>query len=166
LSEAGIDLIEISGGTYEKPVMAGAAPSPKASTRQREAYFLAFAEKARTATATPLVVTGGFRTVAGMNEALHSGAVDLVGLARLLAIEPDAPLRLLAGKDPKHRVKPISTGIKMVDKMALMEVMWYARQLRRIGNNHSPKPNESGFKSLLATLMENGWGTFRTRLRA
>lgn len=165
LSDIGIDLIEISGGTYEKPVMAGVAPQKK-STRKREAYFLEFAEKARKATNTPLVLTGGFRTVAGMNEALETGAVDLIGIARLLAIEPDAPKRLLAGQESTHQVKPISTGIKMVDKMALMEVMWYARQMRRIGNNKNPKPHESGFKSLLATFMENGWGTFRTRLRA
>lgn len=166
LAAAGIDLIEISGGTYEAPAMATKRFTQKDSTRQREAYFLDFAEKARQAVDTPLVVTGGFRSVAGMNEAIESGAVDMVGIARLLAIEPDAPRRLLAGNESRHQVKPITTGVKMVDKMALMEVMWYGRQLRRMGNGRSPKPNESGLKSLFATLLENGWGTFRTRLRA
>jgi 2,4-dienoyl-CoA reductase-like NADH-dependent reductase (Old Yellow Enzyme family) len=132
LSEAGVDMIEISGGTYEAPVMAGVTTEPvKESTRRREAYFLEFAEKARSATKTPLMVTGGFRSVAGMNDAIVSGAVDFVGLARLLAIEPDAPKRLLAGMEPRHAVKPIRTGIGAVDRMALLEVAWYARQLRR-----------------------------------
>lgn len=46
VDEAGIDLIEISGGTYEAPAMAGAkADKRKASTIAREAYFLDFAEK-------------------------------------------------------------------------------------------------------------------------
>lgn len=167
LSEAGIDLIEISGGTYEEPAMAtGKQLKKKASTQAREAYFLDFAEKARQAVDTPLVVTGGFRSVNGMNRALAEGDIDMVGIARLLAIEPNAPQRLLAGQESKHQVKPISTGIKQVDKMALMEVMWYGRQLRRLGNGQRPKPKESGLKSLLATLMENGWGTLRTRLRA
>jgi 2,4-dienoyl-CoA reductase-like NADH-dependent reductase (Old Yellow Enzyme family) len=166
LSEAGIDHIEISGGTYEAPVMTGAKRRKSASTLQREAYFLDFAEKARKAVSTPLAVTGGFRSVNGMADAVGSGAIDMVGIARLLAIEPDAPRRLLAGKNSQHQVKPISTGVKAVDQMALMEVMWYGRQLRRIANGNNPKPRESGFKSLLATLVENGWGTFKTRLRA
>lgn len=166
LSAAGMDLIEISGGTYEEPAMTGKEYPKKASTVAREAYFLAFAEKARKATKTPLVVTGGFRSPQGMEAALESGAVDFVGIARLLAIEPEAPQRLLEGKPSRYQVKPISTGIKMVDKAGMMEVMWYGRQLRRLGNGKSAKPNESGLKSLLMTSLEGGWGTFRTRLRA
>lgn len=166
LSAAGMDLIEISGGTYEEPAMTGKEYPKKESTLKREAYFLEFAEKARQATSTPLVVTGGFRSPEGMEGALASGAVDFVGIARLLAIEPEAPKRLLSGQPSRHQVKPISTGIKMVDDAAMMEVMWYGRQLRRLGNGKHPKPNESGLKSLLMTSLEGGWGTLRTRLRA
>lgn len=166
LEAAGIDHIEISGGTYESPSMAGAKRFQKESTRQREAYFLEFAEKARQAVKTPLAVTGGFRTAAGINAALATGAIDMAGLARLLAVESDAPERLLAGKATRAEVKPISTGIALVDKAALMEVTWYGRQLRRMGNGRAPKPDESGLKSLAASLLESGWGVFRTRLRA
>lgn len=168
LSEAGIDMIEISGGTYEAPVMAGVSAGPvKESTRRREAYFLEFAEKARKATTTPLMVTGGFRSVAGMNDAIASGAVDFVGIARSLAIEPDLPKRLLQGLEPVHAVRPIRTGIAAVDRMALLEVAWYARQLRRMGAGADPKPDESPVWSLLASVVENGWHTFQTRrLRA
>ncbi|MFN3586502.1 MAG: NADH:flavin oxidoreductase/NADH oxidase family protein, partial [Moraxellaceae bacterium] len=131
LSEAGIDMIEISGGTYEAPAMAGVHVAVKESTRRREAYFLEFAEKARAAVKTPLMLTGGFRTSAGMAEAVRSGAIDFVGVARALAIEPDMPARVLAGREPRYAVKPITTGIAMVDRMALMEVAWYSRQMRR-----------------------------------
>lgn len=149
LAEAGIDLIEISGGTYEAPAMTGVKAQAKGgapvkdSTRQREAYFLAFAEKARQAVKTPLVVTGGFRSSQGMAEAITSGAVDMVGLARVLAVEPDLPNRLLAGREPINEVKPIKTGIGMIDKMGLLEVTWYTGQLKRIGNGEAPKPKES-----------------------
>lgn len=168
LSDAGIDHIEISGGTYEAPAMAGKRQAPvKESTRRREAYFLEFAEKARAAVNTPLVVTGGFRSLAGMAEAITSGAVDFVGLARGVAIEPDLPKRLIAGKEPRHQVRPIRTGIRMVDDMGMMEVMWYSRQLHRMGKGQEPRPNESGLWSLLASVAGSGWGTFRTRrLRA
>lgn len=166
LADAGIDLIEISGGTYEAPAMAGARPQ-KESTRRREAYFLEFAEKARAAVKTPLMLTGGFRTSAGMAEAVSSGAVDLVGMARGLAIEPDLSHRVLSGEDPRHKVKPISTGIAPIDRMALMEVAWYSRQLRRMAKGGEPRPNESGLVSFLLGMSENGWNTFKTRrLRA
>ena len=106
LAQAGIDFIEISGGTYEAPAMSGAVKVPqRASTLAREAYFLDFAEKIRSSVKVPLMLTGGFRSLAGMNEAIQTGAVDLIGLARLLAIEPDAPKSLLAGLDPKHQVR-------------------------------------------------------------
>jgi len=168
LADAGIDLIEISGGTYEVPAMNGAMQkSKKASTVAREAYFLEFSEKVRAAVTVPLMVTGGFRTVAGMNAALRSGALDVVGLARLLAIDPDAPAALLQGHDSPQQVRPIKTGIKLVDQMGVMEVLWYTRQLKRIATGKAPCPNESGLSAFVKSAFNSGWGTFRTqRLRS
>lgn len=168
LADAGIDLIEISGGTYEAPAMGGGMQeSKKASTVAREAYFLEFAEKMRANVKVPLMVTGGFRTVAGMNAALRSGALDLVGLARLLAIDPDAPAALLQGRDSAQQVRTISTGIKAVDRMGIMEVLWYERQLKRIARGGEPRPDEGGLSAFLMSALGSGWGTFRTRrLRA
>ncbi|MGH6645465.1 NADH:flavin oxidoreductase/NADH oxidase family protein [Aquabacterium sp.] len=146
LAAEGIDLIEVSGGTYEAPAMTGVKADQAAvkdSTRQREAYFMAFAEKARQAVKTPLVVTGGFRSSQGMAEAITSGAVDMVGLARVLAVEPDLPKRLLAGQEAINVIKPIKTGIGFIDKMGLLEVTWYTGQLKRIGKGEAPKPRES-----------------------
>ncbi|AJG24358.1 NADH:flavin oxidoreductase/NADH oxidase family protein [Cupriavidus basilensis] len=168
LTTAGIDLIEISGGTYEAPAMSGAMREPKKeSTVAREAYFLEFAEKVRAAVKVPLMVTGGFRTAAGINAALCSGALDVVGLARLLAIDPDAPAALLHGRDSLRQVRPISTGLKAVDRMGIMEVLWYTRQLKRIAMGREPRPDESGLAAFVKSALRSGWGTFRTRrLRA
>lgn len=168
LVKAGIDLIEISGGTYEAPAMSGAMDEPKkASTTSREAYFLEFAKRVRAAVAVPLMVTGGFRTAAGMNAALRSGSLDVVGLARLLAIDPHAPVALLQGRDSDQQVRPISTGLKAVDRMGIMEVLWYTRQLKRIAKGQAPQPDESGLLAFLKSALHSGWGTFRTRrLRA
>ena len=168
LVDAGIDLIEISGGTYEAPAMSGAFNKPqKTSTAAREAYFLEFAEKVRSVVKTPLMVTGGFRSFAGMNAALQSGAVDVIGIARLMAIDPDAPAALLNGRDSNQLVRPISTGIKPIDRMGLMEILWYTRQLKRIAQGSNPNPNESGLWAFLSSVINSGWGTYRTkRLRA
>lgn len=164
LVAGGIDQVEISGGTYEAPAMTGIM---KESTRAREAYFMEFAEKARASVPVPLMVTGGFRSLNGMADALRDGSIDQVGIARSLAIEPDLPARLLGGGEPLHQVKPITTGIAMIDRMALMEVAWYSRQLRRIGEGRAPEPNESGLSSFAVGMIENGWHTFKTRrLRA
>jgi|TARA_R110001599_G_scaffold16650_10_gene67450 2,4-dienoyl-CoA reductase-like NADH-dependent reductase (Old Yellow Enzyme family) len=165
LAKAGIDLIEISGGNYEAPAMM--LGDVKASTQRREAYFLAFAAKVREHTDVPLMVTGGFRTAAGMNAALKQGHLDLVGIARLLAVEPDVAHRLLGGHDPQQTIRPIKTGIGLVDGSGSMEVTWYARQLRRLSEGQAPRPTESGLRSFLLDLPEKGLGILRNRrLRA
>ena len=148
--------------------MSGAFNKPqKTSTALREAYFLEFAEKVRSVVKTPLMVTGGFRSLAGMNAALQSGALDVVGIARLMAIDPDAPEALLSGRDSNQEVRPISTGIKPIDRMGLMEILWYTRQLKRIVRGGNPNLNESGIWAFLSSVVNIGWGIYRTkRLRA
>lgn len=151
LDALGVDFIEISGGTYEAPAMTGV----KQSTRQREAYFLEFAEKVRGEVKTALMVTGGFRTRAGMDAALQSGACDLIGIARPLAVETDAPNNLVAGADVKYAVKPIKTGIKPFDNMGVMEIIWYAAQFKTIGAGKTPDPNLSPLKVFAHYLKGN-----------
>ncbi|MGR0305950.1 NADH:flavin oxidoreductase/NADH oxidase family protein [Acinetobacter beijerinckii] len=160
LSKAGIDLIEISGGTYES----GVAKAPqKASTIAREAFFIDFAEKVRAQVKTPLMVTGGFRSVEGMNQALGSDAFDVVGIARLMAIDPDAPKYLLAGTNSEQTVQPIKTGIKKIDQLGVMEVLWYTQQLNRIAKGSNPKPKESGLWAFIKSVLKSGWGTYKTQ---
>lgn len=61
LAASEVDLIEISGGSYESPAMMGAGKSR--NTLDREAYFLEYAQMVRSVAGNvPLAVTGGFRT--------------------------------------------------------------------------------------------------------
>lgn len=161
LEEAGIDMVEISGGTYEVPAMTG-MKRVRESTRQREAYFLEFAEKARATIKVPLMLTGGFRSLSGMAEAISSGAVDFIGLARPLALEPDLPRRLLNGQEAINSIKPVTTGIKAIDRMGLLEITWYTRQLRRMGKGKEPKPKASALQSFALSVLEGGWKTLRS----
>ena len=165
LEKAGIDHVEISGGTYEAPTMSG--KDIRESTKQREAYFLAFAEKIRKEVKLPLAVTGGFRSATAMNSALKAGSLDMIGLARPLAVDTQYPNKLLAGQTLDINVNPIKTGIKAIDKMAIMEVAWYGRQLHRISKGQAPKPNENALMSFFKVLAATGLNTFKTkRLRA
>ncbi len=161
LSKAGIDLIEVSGGTYESPSMVG--HKVKASTLKREAYFLDYAEKVRKLIDTPLVVTGGFRSAAVMNDALARNVMDMVGIARPLAVEPNLPNKLLADKDAKIELRTLSTGVRAVDKMAMLDITWYEHQLERMANRKAPKENLSEWVSFAKTLTSAGMYSFRKR---
>lgn len=85
LDETSVDLIDISGGTYfpgAKSASDAGGPGP---------YFLKFAQRARTVTTKPLMLTGGFKTKAQAEDAVASGAVDLAGLARAMILDPELP---------------------------------------------------------------------------
>ena len=93
-----------------------------------------------------------------------------MGLARALAMARDSPQGLLAGKKPLHQVKPITNGIKLTDKMGILEISWYTGQLKRIGRGQPTRPNEPG----LWVFAKQAWAMARagkkkrvpTKLRA
>ena len=154
MSELGIDFIEISGGNYESPEMLTA----KASTKQREAFFIDYAEKARKVSQVPLIITGGFRSEQAMNDALNSGHLDFIGIARPLALMPDLPSQIKNGTYQIITTERIKTGFAPVDKKlgAVLEMDWYMYQMALIGQGKQPNPKLSPWKVLLKTLWENG----------
>ncbi|MDQ3034831.1 MAG: NADH oxidase, partial [Myxococcota bacterium] len=131
-----IDLLEISGGTYESAAMFEETKAVHESSRKREAFFLEYAELARKRVRMPLMLTGGFRTREGMDAALSSGAVDVIGLARPLAIEPDLPALLSRGEREHARPVRLATGIKTLD--AVIQGGWYQAQIDRIARGGEP----------------------------
>ena len=138
LDREGIDLLEISGGTYESAAMFEETVAAHESSKKREAFFLDYAEKARARVTTPLMLTGGFRTKAGMESALASGAIDVVGLARPLAAEPDLPRRLMSDEAAHAAPIRIATGVKNLD--ALLQGAWYQVQIDRMARGRDPDP--------------------------
>ena len=161
LDEAGIDLIEISGGSYEAPIMADG--TGKKSSLQREAYFLEYAEKVRKRVDTPLVVTGGFRSSLAMRQALTSGATDFIGLARPMALDPNMPHKAIQDESYQVQSRPLTTGFKALDKMVLLNMSWYEVQLARIAKGKSPKLNLSEWYSTLIVFKHLGIFAFRKR---
>lgn len=162
LSQLGIDLIEISGGNYESQVMMG---NKRTSTKVREAYFLEYCKKVRTLVDTPLMLTGGFRSQNAMQEALDSGACDIIGLGRSIVLNPDFPNQLMNGENIVSEVHPLTTGWKMLDKLFPLEITWYTNQIHRMGNGKNPRPNLSVKVSVLQTLISIGIGSLK-RVRA
>ena len=78
-------------------------------------------------------------------------------------VEPDVSTRLLQGQDPRQTVRPIKTGIGLVDRMAIMEVTWYTRQLQRMGRGRQPRPRESGLKAFVCSAVSSASGIRATR---
>lgn len=146
LSTEKVDLLEISGGTYERsPWQEGR--NQRDSTKAREAYFLDYAEKVRKVARMPLMLTGGLRSAEGMASAVASGAVDVVGLARPLAVEPDLPRRLLAGETDRALRLELDTGIKKLDDF--LEVAWYQQQIQRMAKGEAPDPSSCRLSALV-----------------
>ncbi|MBZ5734063.1 NADH:flavin oxidoreductase [Nocardioides sp. TRM66260-LWL] len=168
LVEEGVDLIEISGGTYENPALFGEVDDLRGSgsgTSVKEAYFAAFARRVRDrAAGVPLALTGGIRTREAMERLLADG-VDLIGLGRPLAIDPDATARLVAG-DPGRTLRrytlPTVAGLAG-------ESEWYETQIGRMGAGLEPDP---GLRPVVAAARfiggeaVRGLGERRRRARA
>lgn len=135
----------------------------KESTRKREAFFVEFAEKLRKDVDVPLVVTGGFRSTKGMNAALQRGALDFIGIARPLAIEPELPR--IAISDPNFVIElpHLSKGVKALDLLGAHNITWYEQQIWRMAKNKTPKPSLSPWRTLGATLWSNGKYAFSKR---
>ena len=163
LADLGMDLIEISGGTYETPEMARDSKTQKASTREREAFFIEYAEKVRKLVDVPLAVTGGFRSTRGMNAALASGALDFIGIARPLAVDPSLPNKAMANPDYRIDLPILTTGIKAIDFVAVHNIYWYENQIWRMARNRKPKPNLSPWVSFAKTMAGNGKHALRRR---
>ena len=150
LENEGIDLIEISGGTYEKPAMIQG--DRKKSTIAREAYFLDYIEKARKLIKTPLLLTGGIRSVSVMEKALKDGNLDFIGLARPFCLYPNLANQVFDGSVKRFETPIPNIGIKFLDKLGGVELPWYELQIQRIGKGKSPKTNLPGTLALWFSL--------------
>jgi 2,4-dienoyl-CoA reductase-like NADH-dependent reductase (Old Yellow Enzyme family) len=167
-----IDLIEISGGTYESPAMEGRPVMQSASTRAREAYFIEYAQAAREfAGAVPLAVTGGFRTRAAMSEAVRSGACDVVGLGRPTTVNPAAADSVLTTRQERLHVPDVSPPLparlantaRAKTFLSAVELQWHAGQLHRLGAGGEPDPTIGPLATTVALLKNNGINAFRAR---
>ena len=136
LSKEGIDLIEISGGTYEAPAMMG---KRKKSTIKREVYFMDYIEKASKITTTPLMLTGGFRTTSIMKDAIASNQLDIIGIARPFAVYPNIGNEIFNENRVNFNTKIKKTGVKGID--GAMNIIWYESQIKRLGKRKLPQPD-------------------------
>ncbi|MFT3660106.1 MAG: NADH:flavin oxidoreductase/NADH oxidase family protein [Gordonia sp. (in: high G+C Gram-positive bacteria)] len=135
LAPLGVDVVELSGGSYEAPAMTGQAGDER--TRAREAYFLTLAEELAATSPLPLMLTGGVvrRPVA---EEVLAGGIALVGMGSALAVDPELPNRWRSDADAAVRLRPVTLKDKAVASAAGMARI--RRQLRRLGRGRATRP--------------------------
>jgi 2,4-dienoyl-CoA reductase-like NADH-dependent reductase (Old Yellow Enzyme family) len=149
LNGVGLDLLELSGGSLEQPKVVGVTlkdegeDGPRASALRREAYFVAFAGSVRNVASMPVMVTGGFRSFAGMVEAQKGGDLDVVGLARPLIAEPEAPRRLLAGEIDKLLSPEATLNVFHI-------LPWNYMQVERLADGLDPDLSLTGEAAMAA----------------
>ena len=115
LNELGVDLVELSGGSYEAPAMQGDARDGR--TLAREAYFVEFARDIQTVAKMPVMVTGGVRR-RPIAEMVVQNGVDMVGIGTALAIDPNLPRDWLQGKDSAPELPAITWKNKAMASLA------------------------------------------------
>lgn len=171
LEAASVDLIEISGGTYEQPKLLGIDGMEEeenqnipASTLMREAYFVDFAMAMRKKLKIPLMVTGGFRQSIAMKQAIESGGADVIGLGRPMCVMTDAPNQLLNGIDKLPRYESQLalfpkwllwlTKLKILRTVSSFAVQyWYYGQIDSLGRTGKADPDLSVWAATKQTMV-------------
>jgi 2,4-dienoyl-CoA reductase-like NADH-dependent reductase (Old Yellow Enzyme family) len=138
-----VDLVELSGGSYEAPAMQGQARDGR--TLAREAYFLEFARDIKAVAKMPVMVTGGIRRRPVVERVLGTD-VDMVGMATALAIDPYLPRDWRLGKDTAPELAPITWNNKVLASLANMAVVKF--QLNKLSKGQTPNTNVSPLRAL------------------
>ena len=142
-----VDLVELSGGSYESPAMQGRA-TDGTSTERREAYFVEFAREIAAIAKMPIMVTGGIRSLDVAEDALAKKTggigVSVLGIARALAFEPDLVNNWRAGIRRKVDIPQVQWKNKRMAGLASM-VLAYG-QLDRM--SRGKMPNKGGIPIL------------------
>lgn len=149
LAPLGVDLVELSGGSYEAPAMMGSARDER--TLAREAYFLEFARDIADAATMPLMVTGGIRRLEVAQKVIDSG-VAMVGVATALAIEPNLPRNWRTEQADAPTLKPIAWKNKPLAATAHMAAVKY--QLTRLSRQRRTEPGVSPVWALILSQAE------------
>jgi 2,4-dienoyl-CoA reductase-like NADH-dependent reductase (Old Yellow Enzyme family) len=129
-----VDLVELSGGSYESPAMSGRPADGR--TAAREAYFLELADELAKTSPLPLMLTGGI-TRRETAEQVLAGGVAIAGLGTALAVTPELPALWREGKQASRTLRPVNWSDKTVASAAGMALVRH--QLRRLSRGASPR---------------------------
>ncbi len=160
LDGLGIDLIELSGGSYETPAMQGRTSDER--TLAREAYFLEFAQDIAKATDIAIMTTGGINRLEVAEQVINSG-VAAAGIATALAFHPALPKKWQQEQMLNANIPPVTLKNKDLAAFATMAVV--KRQMRRMGHGKTPLAAPSALFSLIGDQLRSKRAQKRYRNR-
>lgn len=153
LANLGLDFVEISGGTYERPAMMGAT-----SKSTNQVFFAEYSKKLKQKIDIPVVVTGGIRSINAMNTLLNDNTTDFIGIARPLTIDPNIPNKIKQGTYNIVETTRVSTGVKKLDKIfgSLLGIVYYQVLMQNIAKGKEPKATKNAWPSLIQAVYHQG----------
>lgn len=158
LNAEAVDLVELSGGSYESAAMMGMAEetgreddAPLSSTATREMYFIDFATDIAKAAKMPIMVTGGVTQRATAQAALAGGHVDVIGIARAFAYAPHLLRDWQDNKSLKVTIPIPTFKMKLLNGLGMMAMTKV--QLNRMGAGKSIKPNVNVVAAIIGDRM-------------
>ena len=153
LANLGLDFVEISGGTYERPAMMGAT-----SKSTNQVFFAEYSKKLKQKIDIPVVVTGGIRSINAMNTLLNNKTTDFIGIARPLTIDPNIPNKIKQGTYTIVETTRVSTGVKKLDKIfgSLLGIVYYQVLMQNIAKGKEPKATKNAWPSLIQAVYNQG----------
>ena len=153
LANLGLDFVEISGGTYERPAMMGAT-----SKSTNQVFFAEYSKKLKQKIEIPVVVTGGIRSINAMNTLLNDNTTDFIGIARPLTIDPNIFNKIKQGTYTIVETTRVSTGVKKLDKIfgSLLGIVYYQVLMQNIAKGKEPKATKNAWPSLIQAVYNQG----------
>lgn len=153
LANLGLDFVEISGGTYERPAMMGAT-----SKSTNQVFFAEYSKKLKQKIEIPVVVTGGIRSINAMNTLLNDNTTDFIGIARPLTIDPNIPNKIKQGTYTIVETTRVSTRVKKLDKIfgSLLGIVYYQVLMQNIAKGKEPKATKNAWPSLIQAVYNQG----------
>ncbi len=153
LANLGLDFVEISGGTYERPAMMGAT-----SKSTNQVFFAEYSKKLKQKIDIPVIVTGGIRSINAMNTLLNDNTTDFIGIARPLTIDPNIPNKIKQGTYNIVETTRVSTGVKKLDKIfgSLLGIVYYQVLMQNIAKGKEPKATKNAWPSLIQAVYHQG----------
>ena len=153
LANLGLDFVEISGGTYERPAMMGAT-----SKSTNQVFFAEYSKKLKQKIEIPVVVTGGIRSINAMNTLLNDNTTDFIGIARPLTIDPNIPNKIKQRTYTIVETTRVSTGVKKLDKIfgSLLGIVYYQVLMQNIAKGKEPKATKNAWLSLIQAVYNQG----------
>ena len=163
LSKLSVDIVELSGGSYESGAMMGNSDDGRiSSTAQREMYFLEFAKDIAKAAAMPIMVTGGVTKLATATTALTAGGVDVIGIARAMAYAPALPLDWQNGRNTDVSLPKVGWKNKTLAALAGMSLT--KEQLHLMGDGKNPRASQKPIIAVIKDRMRVSKQTKRYKL--